>query len=110
MAFVLELQDDYLRPAINCDRCGARVSASGFHLWRADPVEPVGADVPVQLCSEECLEAFYDDRPLDEEWVAVPIDAYLVNLIDSLSIDPADVRERERAVWAAEHTRHEAPD
>ncbi len=110
MAYILEFHDDYLRPAIMCDHCGTRVTASGFHLWRADPVEPVGANVPVQLCSEECLEAFYDKRSIDEEWVAVPIDAYLTNLIDSLSISPAKVRERERAVSAAEHTRHEAPD
>ncbi|MGA7670791.1 MAG: hypothetical protein WBW04_10250 [Nitrolancea sp.] len=110
MTFILELQDDYMRPAIKCDRCGASVTASGFNLWNVDAHPKGGEPESVQLCSEECLEAFYDRRPLDEEWVAVSIDAYLTNLIDSLSIDTGQVKERERGMWAAEHTRHEAPD
>jgi len=110
MTFILVLHDDVLGPAIRCDQCGTVISASGFHLWNVDAQAGVDPLESVQLCSEECLDAFYNERPLDEEWVAVPIDAYLVNLIESLSIDSAAVLERERAVYAAEHTRHESPD
>jgi hypothetical protein len=42
--------------------------------------------------------------------VAVALDAYLAGLIERLSIDPAEVLERERADAAVEHTRREGPE
>ncbi len=64
----------------------------------------------MQLCGDDCLEAFQLESPDSDEWVAIALDAYLANLITVLNVDPEQVLERERAVWAAEHTRHEAPD
>ena len=111
MAFILKLNGEYLLPAITCDRCGSEVLSSGFHLSRlsADPSNTT--DQPShQVCSEACYEDFVSEQPLADEWFAIPIDAYLANLTRSLGISLDDVLERERAVSAAEHTRHEAPD
>ncbi len=111
MAFTLKLQGEYLQPAIICERCGADVPSSGYHLWNAnsasgDPQEHAS----VQLCGDECLEFFLAEQPGNDEWLAIPIDAYLANLVTALQLDLDLVLERERANWAAEHTRHEAPD
>ena len=111
MAFTLKLQGDYLQPAITCDRCGADVSTSGYHGWNAnsESVNP-WEHASVQLCGDECLDAFLAEQPANDEWLAIPIDAYLANLVTILKLDLDLVLERERANWAAEHTRHEAPD
>ena len=111
MTFTLKLSEDYLRPAITCDRCGDDVAAAGYQLWR-----PAGrdsgsiADSSAQLCGDECLEEWIIERDDGGEWLAIPIDAYLANLIGALDVDVESVLAREQAVWAAEHTRHEAPD
>ncbi|HEX3723845.1 MAG TPA: hypothetical protein VHV31_13715 [Nitrolancea sp.] len=111
MAFTLKLTGDYLLPAISCDCCGGAVTSSGFHLSRLTPDRAYAVDHPTaQVCSEACYEDFVSTQPLDDEWFAIPIDAYLANLVLALDIDVEDVLERERAVSAAEHTRHEAPD
>jgi hypothetical protein len=111
MAFILKLTGDYLLPAIRCDCCGGEVTSTGFHLSRLTPDLVVAVEqATYQVCGEACYEDFVSARPLDEEWFALPIDAYLANLVRSLDIDADDVLERERAVSAAEHTRHEAPD
>jgi len=111
MAFVLTLNGEYLLPAIVCDRCGGQVDASGFHLARLDPnsSDPLGQP-SIQVCSEACYDDFASEQPAPDEWFAIPIDAYLANLVRSLDINPDDVLEREQAVSAAEHTRDEAPD
>jgi hypothetical protein len=111
MAFILKLNGEYLLPAIVCDSCGNAVTSSGFHLSRPNFDPSNATDQPShQVCSEACYEDFVTEQPLDDEWFAIPIDAYLANLMQALEINPADVLERERALFAAEHTRHEAPD
>jgi hypothetical protein len=110
MAYTLSLRNDYVQPTIVCDRCGAVVSSSGFHVWNTNPSDDDGAHATAQLCGDECLDAFVEEQPEGEEWLAIPIDAYLANLVTALNIDLERVLERERAVWAAEHTRHEGPD
>lgn len=111
MAFTLKLTGDYLLPVISCDCCSDEVASSGFHLSRLTPAHTSAADQPTyQVCSEACYEEFVSTQPLDDEWFAIPIDAYLANLVLALGIAVEDVLERERAVSAAEHTRHEAPD
>ena len=111
MAFILKLNGEYLHSAIACDSCGNAVTASGFHLSRldADPSNPT-SQPSQQVCSEACYEDFVSEQPLNDEWFAIPIDAYLANLVRSLGIDLDAVLEREQAVSAAEHTRDEAPD
>ncbi len=111
MTFTLKPEGEFLQAAVTCDQCGGDVPASGFFVWNtnSDPDDP--ADVAsVQLCSDECLESFAEEQPENDEWLATPLDAYLANLATSLNVDLAAVLERERAVWAAEQTRHEAPD
>ena len=111
MTFTLKLNGEYLLPAIVCDCCGGEVTASGFHLSRLNLDASDAPDQPShQVCSEACYEDFVSEQPLNDEWFAIPIDAYLANLMHSLDINPVDVLERERAFSAAEHTRHEAPD
>lgn len=111
MAFTLTLNGEYLRPVIVCDQCGAAVTAGGFHLSRLDHDHSIAADQPAhQVCGEACYEAFADARPLDEEWFAIPLDAYLANLVNALNIDPEAVLAREQALTATEHTRDEAPE
>jgi hypothetical protein len=110
MAFTLKLDGEALRPTIRCDRCGADVPSSGFQLWRPTGDRAAGDCHSAQLCGEDCLDAWLFQQPDADEWLAVPLDAYLANLIVALEVDVAAVLEREQAVWAAEHTRHEAPD
>jgi hypothetical protein len=111
VTFTLTLSGEYLRPAIVCDQCGAVVSADGFHLSRLDLEHSHSPDQPAhQVCGEACYEAFVDARPLDEEWFAIPLDAYLASLIQALNIDPDAVLAREQALIATEHTRHEGPE
>ena len=110
MAFTLKLDGDYLKPAILCDRCGLAVSSSGYQLSR-----PISTSHPLtassaQVCGDDCLDAWTLERDDDGEWIAIALDAYLANLVATLEIDLEGVLERERAVSAAEHTRHEAPD
>lgn len=111
MAFTLRLQGEFLLAAVTCDQCGDAVPAAGFFVWNAnsDPDNPADG-ASVQLCSDECLDAFAERQPENDEWLATPLDAYLANLATSLNVDLAAVLEREEAVWAAEQTRHEAPD
>ena len=111
MTFTLKLSEDYLQPAITCDRCGAAVASSGFQLWRpaTQDADPIAADA-AQICGDECLEGWITERDDGDEWLAISIDAYLANLIGTLDVDVTSVLAREQAVWAAEHTRHEAPD
>ncbi|HEX7102545.1 MAG TPA: hypothetical protein VF201_07880 [Nitrolancea sp.] len=111
MTFTLTLNGEYLRPAIVCDQCGAIVTAGGFHLSRLTPDQSISPDQPAhQVCGEACYEAFVSAQPLDDEWFAISLDAYLANLIRSLNIDPDAVLAREQALTATEHTRHEAPE
>ncbi len=110
MTFTLKLSDDYLRPAITCDRCGADVAASGYQLWRPAGHDADAIAASAQLCDDECLEGWITERADGDEWLAFPIDAYLANLIGTLDVDVTSVLAREQGVLAAEHTRHEAPD
>lgn len=111
MAFTLKQHGETLHPAIVCDHCGADVPSSGFQLWRSTGDQPITLHIhSAQLCGEDCLEAWLLERPDGGEWLAFPFDAYLANLINTLGIDVTSVLEREQALWAAEHTRREAPD
>ena len=111
MAFTLTLTGEYLRPAIVCDQCSDTVTSGGFHLSRLTPDRVISLDQPAyQVCGEACYEAFFAAQPLDDEWFAIPLDAYLANLIRALQIDPDAVLAREQALTATEHTRHEAPE
>lgn len=111
MAFTLTLNGEYLLPAIVCDQCGAPVTAGGFHLARLTVDQTLSTDQPGhQVCGEACYEAFVSAQPLDDDWFAISLDAYLANLVRSLNIDPHSVLAREQALTATEHTRHEAPE
>jgi hypothetical protein len=111
VTFTLTLTGEYLLPAVICDQCGDVVTSGGFHLSRLTPDQTISPGQPVhQVCGDACYEAFVDAQPLDEEWFAVPLDAYLASLIQSLNIDPDAVLAREQALSATEHTRHEAPE
>jgi hypothetical protein len=111
VTFTLTLNGDYLRSAIVCDQCGGAVTSGGFHLSRLTRDQTISPEQPVhQVCGEACYEAFVDARPLEEEWFAIPLDAYLANLIHMLNIDPDAVLAREQALLATEHTRHEGPE
>ena len=111
MAFTLKLNGEYLQPEIICDQCGAAVTAGGFHLSRQTFEQSVAPDQPAhQVCGEACYEAFVSAQPLDDEWFAIPLDAYLANLIHALNIDPDAVLAREQALTATEHTRDEGPE
>jgi hypothetical protein len=111
VTFTLTLDGEYLRPVILCDQCGDRVSSGGFHLSRLTGDQAGSPKPPAhQVCGEACYEAFVSVQPLDDEWFAIPLDAYLANLIHALNIDPDAVLAREQALTATEHTRHEAPD
>lgn len=111
MTFTLTLTGEYLRPAIICDQCGNAVTAGGFHLSRLTPDRSISPDQPAhQVCGEACYEAFVSAQPLDDEWFAIPLDAYLASLIRALNIDPDAVLAREHALTATEHTRDEGPE
>jgi hypothetical protein len=111
VAFTLKLNDEYLLPAIVCDQCGEIVTAGGFHLSRLTPDQSISPEQPAhQVCGEACYEAFVSAQPLDDEWFAIPLDAYLANLVRSLNIDPDAVLAREQALTASEHTRDEGPE
>jgi len=111
LTFTLTLNGEYLLPAIICDQCGNAVSAGGFHLSHLNPNQTISPDQPAhQVCGEACYEAFVSAQPLDDEWFAIPLDAYLASLIHTLNIDPAAVLAREQALTATERTRGEGPE
>lgn len=103
MTFTIELDGGTIAPVARCDRCGQAAPAEGFVAWDA----AVADGVARIACREACLEALTTPSG---DWLAVPLDAYLADLIRRLGIDLGAVEQRERAAAAAELTRREGPE